>query len=89
MADNEKLAKVLDYAQKNGCRVVLIGDQRQLPAIGQGGLFREIHDRMKPEAKGELTEIVRQKDAWTRSAIQAFGRGEIKEAMKEYECGGS
>lgn len=88
MADNEKLAKVLDCAHKKGCRVVLIGDQRQLPAIGQGGLFREVHDRMKPEAKGELTEIVRQKDAWARSAIQAFGRGEIKEAMKEYEARG-
>ncbi|HEX8100715.1 MAG TPA: AAA family ATPase, partial [Actinomycetota bacterium] len=57
MADNEKLAKVLDCAEKKGCRVVLIGDQRQLPAIGQGGLFREIHDRATPEAKAELTEI--------------------------------
>lgn len=88
MADNEKLAKVLEHAQNKGCRVVLIGDQRQLPAIGQGGLFREIHERMSPEAKGELTEIVRQKDPWTRAAIQAFGRGEIKEAMKEYEARG-
>ncbi|HEX8100713.1 MAG TPA: hypothetical protein VF660_11000, partial [Actinomycetota bacterium] len=33
-------------------------------------------------------QIVRQRDAWTRSAIQAFGQGEIKEAMKEYEARG-
>lgn len=84
MADNEKLSKVLAHAERKGCRVVLIGDQRQLPAIGQGGLFREIHERAAPVGKGELTEIVRQKEAWARGAIETFGRGEVGEALKAY-----
>src|SRR5262249_31166730 len=75
MADNEKLKKVLDHAQRNGCRVVLLGDQRQLPAIQQGGLFREIYERAAPNAKAALSEIVRQREGWTKSAIESFGRG--------------
>ena len=41
MADNDKLGRALvQHAEKAGCRVVLVGDERQLAAIGPGGLFR-------------------------------------------------
>ena len=84
MADNEKLKKVLDHAQRNGCRVVLLGDQRQLPAIQQGGLFREIYERAAPAREGKALKNVRQREAWTKGAIESFGRGEIRAALQAY-----
>ena len=80
MADNDKLSRALQHAEKAGCRVVLVGDHRQLQAIGQGGLFHELYLRARPEQKAALTEIIRQSEVlgeggreadWPRGA----GRG--------------
>ena len=55
MVDNEKLGRALAHAEKAGCRVVLVGDHRQLPAVGgPGGLFRELTERARPEQKAAL-----------------------------------
>src|SRR5512135_3418718 len=64
MCNSEKLSRALRHAEKAGCRVVLVGDHRQLPAIGQGGLFHELYLRACSEQKTELTEIIRQREAW-------------------------
>ena len=51
MVDNDKLGRALAHAEKAGCRVVLVGDQRQLAAIGQGGLFSDCFVRAAPSRK--------------------------------------
>jgi len=88
MADNAKLSRALEAAEKAGCRVVLVGDHRQLQAIGPGGLFHELFLRARPEQKTALTEIVRQREAWARKAVEQIGRGEPAEALKAYEKAG-
>ena len=85
MVDNDKLGRALAYAEKAGCRVVLVGDQRQLAAIGQGGLFSDCFVRARAEQKTALTEIVRQREAWAREAIQQIGRGETAKALKTFD----
>ena len=86
MVDNEKLGRALAHAEKAGCRVVLVGDHRQLPAVGgPGGLFRELTERARPEQKAALTEIVRQRETWAREAIVQVGQGEAAAALKTYE----
>ena len=59
MANSDKLSRAICHAEKAGCRLVLVGDHRQLPAIGPGGLFRELWERARPDQKTELTDIVR------------------------------
>ena len=88
MADNDKLSRALQHAEKAGCRVVLVGDHRQLQAIGQGGLFHELYLRARPEQKAALTEIVRQRESWAREAVKQIGRGEPAEALRAYERAG-
>lgn len=85
MVDNDKLARVLSHAEKAGCRVVLVGDNRQLPAIERGGLFRELYERARGDQKVSLTEIVRQREAWAREAIQRVGEGDAAAALKAFE----
>ena len=88
MADNAKLSRALEAAEKAGCRVVLVGDHRQLQAIGPGGLFHELFLRARPEQKAALTEIVRQSESWAREAVKQIGRGEPAEALRAYEKAG-
>ena len=84
MVGNDKLSRALQHAEKIGCRVVLVGDRRQLPAVEQGGLFRELCERAGDGQKVALTEIVRQREAWAREAIHKVGRGEAAEALKMF-----
>ncbi|MGE5756241.1 MAG: AAA family ATPase [Planctomycetaceae bacterium] len=84
MVTNDKLSRALRQAEKAGCRVVLAGDTKQLPAIGPGGLFRALAARASTEQKRSLTEIVRQREAWAREAIHQVGRGEAKAALTAY-----
>ena len=74
MVDNDKLARALRHAEQAGCRVVLVGDPKQLPAIGPGGLFREIAEHARVDQKTELTEIVRQERALRRRPCATSAR---------------
>ena len=84
MVENAKLGRVLDLAWKTGARVVLVGDHQQLPAIGQGGMYREIWMRADDEQKASLTENVRQRHEWHKESIALVGQGKIAEALAAY-----
>jgi conjugative relaxase-like TrwC/TraI family protein len=81
MCENSKLASVLAIAEKHGARISLVGDKNQLQAINHGGLFAELTERGAEHQKGELTEIVRQREEWNRDAIKAIGEGKIAEGL--------
>lgn len=85
MCENWKLSKALQLAERVGARVVMTGDRHQLAAIGQGGLYADLFDRAKDGQKVELTEIVRQRDSWTKEAIQAARSGNLAEALQAYK----
>ena len=40
------LAKLVDYAARNGCKLVLAGDQEQLAAVESGGAMTLLADRL-------------------------------------------
>ena len=84
MVDNDKLARASRHAEQAGCRVVLVGDPKQLPAIGPGGLFREIAEHARVDQKTELTEIVRQEERWAQ-AMRDLGRGDPGAAPRTYD----
>jgi conjugative relaxase-like TrwC/TraI family protein len=66
-------------------KLVLVGDPRQLGAIGPGGVFRALLDRLEPI---ELTEVVRQGLEVDREAIEAQKRERFGEALGIYAEGG-
>jgi conjugative relaxase-like TrwC/TraI family protein len=68
-----------------GGKLVFVGDPRQLGAIGPGGVFRALLDRLEPI---ELTEVVRQELAVDCEAIEAQKQERFGEALGIYAQGG-
>ncbi|MBD4792997.1 AAA family ATPase, partial [Xanthomonas citri pv. citri] len=78
--------RVLDHADKAGAKVVLLGDDKQLPAIEAGAGFRAITER---RGAAEITEIRRQRESWAKEASGEFARGDVRTALDAYnEHGG-
>jgi ATP-dependent exoDNAse (exonuclease V) alpha subunit len=82
MVGSRKLTRLLEHAQRDGAKVVLVGDDRQLAAIDAGGGFRAL--RLRPGAS-ELTENRRQLHAW-REAIELVRQGEVDQAVELYRA---
>ncbi len=66
-------------------KVVLVGDDRQLPAIDAGGTFRALADRV---GTAELTEDRRLRDPEQRAAALALREGRAAEAIERLEAAG-
>jgi conjugative relaxase-like TrwC/TraI family protein len=66
---------------KAGAKIILVGDRRQLQAIGAGpGL--DLVARAVEAAR--VSNIVRQREAWAREAITAFGTGQSASALQAF-----
>jgi ATP-dependent exoDNAse (exonuclease V) alpha subunit len=61
--------------------LILIGDDRQLPEIDAGGLFRVLSTRL-PSV--ELTDNIRQQHSWERAALTHFRDGSVDRAIDAY-----
>jgi conjugative relaxase-like TrwC/TraI family protein len=59
------LAALVEYAARNGCKLVLAGDQEQLAAVEGGGAMMLLADRL---GYVQLAEPVRFKAEWERQA---------------------
>ena len=81
MVGTRDLARLLSHAEAARAKVVLVGDDRQLPEISAGGAFRGIRDRL-PSI--ELTEVRRQPLGWERDALDLIRRGESDAAIAAY-----
>ena len=64
-------------------RLVLVGDRGQLRAAGAGEPFRALQDA--GIATAEMDEILRQRDAGLRRAVEALQQGRAAEAAQELE----
>lgn len=69
---------MLRKAKKAGAKVVLVGDERQLPAIEAVSGFNALQDR---HGSASLTDIVRQRDPWMREAVTKFAEGDSKTGL--------
>ncbi|HDL49832.1 MAG TPA: hypothetical protein ENH33_07745, partial [Actinobacteria bacterium] len=77
-----QLAAVTDLVEQAQGKLILIGDDRQLPEIEAGGLFRALVNRL-PAA--ELTENVRQHEMWERVALTQLRNGSVDQAINAYQ----
>lgn len=72
MVGLKDMTELLQRASAAGSKVVLVGDERQLPAIDSVSPFAALQEHI---GHVELQEIVRQRDDWMRQAVRAFSDG--------------
>ncbi len=75
------LAALADYAARNGCKLVLAGDQEQLAAVEGGGAMPLLADRL---GYVQLAEPMRFAAEWERAASLRLRQGDAA-ALDEYD----
>ncbi|MFC2177429.1 MobF family relaxase [Actinomycetota bacterium] len=81
MVGTRQLAAIADLVEAVEGKLILIGDDRQLPEIDAGGLFRALANRLPAI---ELTTNVRQRDRWERAALAELRDGSATHAIEAY-----
>ena len=86
MLDTAHMAMITAYARDAGAKLILAGDDRQLPAIERGGTFGVLKDRYDAAT---LHEIHRQRAGDERRASEFFAEGKFHDALGIYEGRGA
>ena len=81
MVGTRQLAAVSDLVDDAEGKLILIGDDRQLPEIDAGGMFRALAQRLPAV---ELTENIRQRQPWEREALTQLRDGSVGRALEMY-----
>jgi ATP-dependent exoDNAse (exonuclease V) alpha subunit len=85
MVDHKRLDALTGLIERSGAKLIAVGDGKQLPSIGPGGMF----DRLTLHAPAaELADIHRTKDPAAQRAWQALRAGEPERAMAHYAARG-
>jgi conjugative relaxase-like TrwC/TraI family protein len=85
MVDHKRLDALTELVERSGAKLIAVGDGKQLPSIGPGGMFDRITEHA-PSA--ELADIHRTKDPADQRAWQALRAGEPERAMAHYASRG-
>jgi hypothetical protein len=81
MVSMTHLSALVSYAARNGCKLVLAGDQEQLAAVEGGGAMMLLADRL---GYVQLAEPVRFAAGWEREASLRLRRGDAT-ALDAYD----
>ncbi|MGH2853524.1 MAG: ATP-dependent DNA helicase [Solirubrobacteraceae bacterium] len=85
MVDHTRLDALTWLVERSGAKLIAVGDGKQLPSIGPGGMF----DRLSGHAPtAELADIHRTKDPADQRAWQTLRAGEPERAMAHYASRG-
>ena len=85
MVDHKRMEPLTDLIDRSGAKLIAVGDGRQLPSIGPGGMF----DCLAAHAPtAELQDIHRTRDPKERKAWAALRAGEPERAMAHYRSRG-
>ncbi|MDO8184645.1 MobF family relaxase [Conexibacter sp. JD483] len=85
MADTNRLHRLTELVQERGGAIVAIGDPRQLPAIGAGGMFERLAGTVPTV---ELHEVHRASDPAELAAWSAMRDGNAETALDYYRAHG-
>lgn len=85
MVGTRQLERVVSEAEKQGAKVVLVGDPEQLQAIEAGAAFRAAAER---HGAVEIMDIRRQQEEWQREATRELATGRTGEAIGRYADAG-
>lgn len=81
MVGTRQLDALLSHAENAGAKVVLVGDDKQLPEIAAGGAFRALKEQLPAV---ELSEVRRQSNSWESEALELLREGRSAEAVEVY-----
>ena len=81
MVGTRGLDALLSHAEDAGAKIVLVGDDKQLPEIAAGGAFRALKEQLPAF---ELSEVRRQSNSWERDALELLREGRSAEAVEVY-----
>ncbi len=85
MVDHKRLDALTRLIERSGAKLIAVGDGKQLPSIGPGGMF----DRLTSHTPtAELADIHRTKDPADQRAWHALRAGEPERAMAHYASRG-
>ncbi len=82
MVDHKRMDTLTDLVERSGAKLIAVGDGKQLPSIGPGGMFDRL-SRHAPSA--ELGDIRRTSDPEERKAWAALRAGDPERAMAHYQ----
>ena len=82
MVGSRQLAELAAHARRSAAKLVLVGDDRQLPEIEAGGAFRSLAERL---GCVELRSVQRQQQLWDREALAALREGDAGRLLAAYE----
>jgi conjugative relaxase-like TrwC/TraI family protein len=83
MADDTNLARLALAVERSGASLVLVGDHRQLAAVGPGGALAALLHR-RGDLVVTLDESVRQHDPAERAALVELRDGDVAAAIAWY-----
>lgn len=82
MLDSRKMRELMRLCKDSRTKLLCIGDQKQIQPIAAGQSFGS----MKREfGSKRLTEIMRQKDEWLKTAINDFAEGRVRQGIDELD----
>lgn len=81
MTDDHDLRRLLDHTVRSGAKLVLVGDPRQLSAVGPGGGLEALVRRFDGHV-WRLADNVRQIDLTEREALAELRHGDIGRAIE-------
>jgi conjugative relaxase-like TrwC/TraI family protein len=85
MADHKRLDALTELVDRTGAKLIAVGDGKQLPSIGPGGMFGRLTQHAPTV---ELETIHRTKDPDEQRAWRALRAGEPERAMAHYQARG-
>jgi conjugative relaxase-like TrwC/TraI family protein len=80
MVDSRTMSKLTADAKAAGAKLVLVGDTKQLQAIGAGGAF-SAQQKALGGADAELSTVQRQNSEWGKQMVTAARNGEAVDAL--------
>ena len=84
MADHRRLDALTELVERSGAKLIAVGDGKQLPSIGPGGMFDRLTDQRPPRARGHPPHQ-RPRRA---PGVGGAARGEPERAMAHYQARG-
>ena len=81
MNDTRLMAGLIRETEKAGAKLLLIGDESQVPPVSAGNPFKTLKKEL---GFAELTENRRQRQEWQKDASREIRAGEVKEALRKY-----
>lgn len=81
MIGTRQMARLIEVAEREKAKLVLVGDEKQLQPIEHGAPFKAIGSIV---GRSELKDIKRQKEEWAKDAVYSVAGGESERALSSF-----